>query len=320
MDHLEKSIISTLLYYHFLDRPLTCVELFKLLKADESVHDLSFGNFVAKLKNSDILRSVLNQFRGFYFFKEANPLSFFTLRQKRAKISHLKWKRVKKIAKVLQAVPFLEMVGVTGSLSIDNAKPESDLDLLIILKPGRLWLSRLTATAFLTIFRWRRHHEKTKDRVCLNCYLANSSFAITSEIKPHDFHSAQEYGRLIPLWEAKKSYFVNFQKANLWIKNLLINYPWTNSPNFKTISSNALACSIRKIFEYLLSGSLGNYLENKLGRWQTKRIESKIRNGEPADQIYFSDDCLMFHPHSKSLQLLAQHDAKLKELLASIDP
>ncbi|MDD5590116.1 MAG: hypothetical protein PHQ47_03000 [Candidatus Portnoybacteria bacterium] len=311
----ESGIASAMLYYSLLNRPLTNIELFKFSCSGRT---RTFGHFLKTLETSPFLFPYIRQFRGFYFFKPTNCAEAFAERQKRGKISQLKWKRAKKIAALLQITPFLKMIGITGSLSLANANQESDIDLLIALEPGRLWIGRTFITLLLNLAHWRRHDQKTKDKACLNCYLAGPDMEIKLEIKPRSLHSAQEYSRLIPVWQKDSSVFSKFQNENSWIGEYLTNYPWPNCLNFETVSKNRLAGIIRGFFEFIFSGFLGDKLEKILAKWQTKRIQKKIaKTPDPADQIYFSDEYLMFHPRSKSATILEKHERILKELSLS---
>lgn len=321
MNQLNQAVISTLLYYHLLNRPLTSLELFKFLPPLNL--SLRLGQFLKTLREQNS-QSLIYQWQGFYFLRRAELLketqapAFFALRQKRTKISQLKWQKVKKMARLLPLVPFLQMLGVTGSLTLDNTHQNSDFDFLIIFKPGRLWIGRTAITLLLSLFGWRRHGEKTKDRVCLNCYLASSDLQIKPEIKPRDLHSAQEYGRLIPIWQVKPDIFFRFQAANDWIKDFVASYPWPATPNLKIIKSHRFLILVKKVLEWLLANQIGDWLEKWLATWQVRRISRKINQADPADQIYVSEQCLMFHPQSKSLKILAQHQAQLKQLLTQV--
>ncbi len=317
MDRLEQSIISTLLYYQLLERPLSGVELFKFLAADALGKPPNFGDFFVQINKNRLPGSLIEEYNGYYFLKGSDQKKMFAWRQERAKISQLKWKRVKKTAKILQIIPFIEMIGITGSLSLDNAKEGSDLDLLIALKPGRLWTGRLAVTFVLNILGLRRHGSKTKDKICLNCYLASPSLEIKPQAKHRDLHSAQEYARLIPIWPPAATKPQSFHSANIWIKNFIANHPWPDDVNLKTVSPNVWLGAARGAAEFFFSGALGDKIEKWLGQWQTRRIKSKITKGTLADQIYFSNECLMFHPRSKSMTLLTEHNSRLNELLTS---
>jgi len=315
MNEVEKAAISTILYYHLLGRPLSAVELFKFLAARDRQPSLRFSDFVQILDNSRCFFSLICRFRGFYFLKNCDQNLLFSLRQKRIKISQVKWKRLRRAVKFLQITPFARMIGVTGSLSLDNAQEQSDLDVLIVLAKNRLWLGRLLVTLTLAALGLRRHGRKTKDRICLNCYLTSDNLNITPQIKPHDLHSAQEYSRLVSVWQAKQR-VPDFKISNSWIGLFLANFPWPDHFNLKAVPEIKIFTIFRQIFEFLLSGYLGDWIERQLGLWQIKRIERKTKHESPADQIYFSNQCLMFHPQSKGLDILNRHDAKLREMIA----
>jgi len=323
MTELEQAIISTLVYYDLLNRPLTGLELFKFLIRPTPLEcstgltgqTVEFNHFLTQLEQSQVIKSLVQKYQGHYFLKEREPQKLFTLRQKRIKISQVKWRKTKKAVKILQVVPFIQMIGITGSLSIDNAKEESDLDFFIALAPNRLWIGRTFVTLVLSLFGRRRHHNKIKDRACLNCYLADPNLAIGPEIKTYNLYSAQEYGQLISVWQTNKSTITKFNEANLWIKNFLQNYPWPNQINLKTAKPSRCLAIIKKFLEWLLGNKMGDWLEKRLAAWQTKRIERKINKESSTDHIYCSDYCLMFHPQAKGPEIFSRYEAKLKKLL-----
>ena len=75
---------------------------------------------------------------------------------------------IRKFVPRLQLVPFVRGVGVGGSHTLGFPKPESDIDLLIILDPEFLFLGRLLVTLYFQLTGYRRHGAKIRDRFCLN--------------------------------------------------------------------------------------------------------------------------------------------------------
>ncbi|MBL7053132.1 MAG: nucleotidyltransferase domain-containing protein, partial [Candidatus Portnoybacteria bacterium] len=158
MNDLEKSILSTLVYYDVLDRPLTGWEVFKYLQrpkefkvrpiernllnkvSTQLCRTLSLNNVLEALENSSELAKFINQKNGFYFLK--NRGGIIKKRIERQKISDQKRKKVKRIVKFLQIISFVRLVAVSGSLAMNNTKEKSDIDLLIITKSGRIWTCR----------------------------------------------------------------------------------------------------------------------------------------------------------------------------------
>lgn len=312
----EKSIIAPLVYYDLLDRPLTALEIYKYqAKSNEGQEPsgAAFSQLREILKNSSSLKNQLTEKNGLYFFKNREEIS--QVRSSRLKITQLKWKTLKRLNRFLALAPFLKLAAVTGSLTAYNAKEQSDFDLLVILKKNRLWLGRLLLTGLVGIMRRRRHGNLTQDRICLNCYLTEESLEITKQIKPRDFHSAQEYGRLTPILEIKKGIHLNFVHANMWLSDFLKNYPWSNDINAKRIRPSISFNFIRQIFEWLLGGKVGDRLEKITGRWQGQRINKKrLKEQTDLDQVFVNNDCLMFHPQSKSDRLMKEFNLKMQQL------
>ena len=306
---LEKAIISTLLYYDLLDCPLTALEIFKYLSYQKN--NVSFFRLRENLKQSVFLNAACESDQGLYFLKDRGKL--VNQREKKLKISQIKWKRLKAAARSLAFIPFLHLADVSGSLTFHNANEQSDFDLLIITQNNRLWTARILIMAVLGIMGKRRHGSHTKNRFCLNCYLTENNLEIKKENKIRDMHSSQEYGRLTLLLEKKTGLHAEFLENNNWLKKFLNNYPWPNCQTAKRISVSRLAQKISRLAEKILSGYWGDQIEKKLGDWQTKRIKAKTKN-EPTDQIFCSNSCLMFHPQSKSYSLMEKYDKRMQEI------
>jgi len=316
MNAQEKSIIAPLVYYNLLDRPLTALEIYKYQSKNDENQELSIFSFARLrkiLKNSPSLKNQLAEKNGLYFLKDRGVLT--ELRSLRLKTAQLKWKKLKRLSRFLVLAPFLKLAVVTGSLTAYNTKKLSDFDLLIILKKNRLWLGRLLLTGLVGTLCKRRHGHLTQDRICLNCYLTEENLEITTQAKPRDFHSAQEYGRLTPILEIKKGVYENFIQANAWLESFLKNYPWPNNINAKKIQPFVIFNSIRQIFEWLMGGKMGDWLEEIAGKWQSKRINKKRREEQTnLDQVFVNNNCLMFHPQSKSDKLMKEFNLKMQKI------
>ena len=312
MTNLEKSIFVTLVYYDLLNRPLTALEIYKYLPA--LIGEVSFFEFKRTLENSLVLKKYLRSRFGLYFLNQRQDL--ISQREKRLKLAQLKWKKLIKSVRQLTFVPFLRLIAATGSLTAYNTRSQSDFDLLIVIREGRLWLTRALVTALTALLGVRRHGPLTQNRICLNCYLTENQLEIKTEAKPRDYHSVQEYGRLTPILEIKPGLYQQFCQANQWLKGFLNFYPWPNEKNAKRIKPNRLANLIRRFLEWLLAGKIGEGLEKALGQWQTSRINRKP-GFAPADQIFISSSCLMFHPQSKSYELMKLFHQRMEQLTAS---
>ncbi|MDD2730780.1 MAG: hypothetical protein PHW33_01505 [Candidatus Portnoybacteria bacterium] len=309
--NLSQAIFATLAYYDLLNRPLTSTEIFKYLMAGSGSKE--FLPVLTQLQKDSRSSNVFNQNEGLYFL--AGHSCLVGKREKRAKIAQKKWRLLLRSAKFLALTPFIRLIAVTGSLSADNPETSSDWDLLVVTKKNRLWTARLMLTALTGLLGRRRHGQLTRDRFCLNCYLTDKKLTILPTAKLRDFHAAQEYGRLIPIMETAKGIYEKFTQDNaLWLEQFLENYPWPAGPSPKNLKPPRLFNACRRCLEILLSGPPGNWLEKKLSQWQIKRVRAKSQH-QPADQVFISDACLMFHPQSKSFRIMKAFEQRLAEFL-----
>ena len=145
--------------------------------------------------------------------------------------------------------------------------------------------------------------------------MTEKSLEITAQAKPRDFHSAQEYGRLTPILEVEPGLYKKFIQANLWLAQFLKNYPWLNGNNANKIEPNSFFNLIRRFLEWTLNRKMGDWLEKFSGKKQTERINKKRQKEQPdSDQIFVRDNCLMFHPQSKSDRLMKEFNLKMRQL------
>ncbi|MDP3685316.1 MAG: hypothetical protein Q8R32_00625, partial [bacterium] len=245
---------------------------------------------------------------GFYFFPGRRHLVEQWV-EKHAR-SQEKWRRLRRIVFWLQVVPFLRGVAGTGSLAFDNVKPTSDLDVLIIAAPNRVWTVRFFLTVLLDAFRLRRRPQGvTRDRVCLNHYLAADALSFPYR----SLYTALEYARMVPLLGEEACWA--FRAANRpWMEEYLLQVFPDAVRHRKAVRSSALLRSVPKAFERLLAGRLGDALERWLARAQRARIARSETAREPKGRVVATDTRAEFHPHSREAPILASFNARMEDL------
>lgn len=324
---LENCVLATLVYYQALGNyPLTAFELFRYLSAPDNKKPcddrafLVFRDIKNVLAGSWRLKESVSQKNGFYFLK-TNPLKEpVKMRIERQKIAERKWKKTKKIVRWFQLVPYFRMAAVSGSLSIGNTKKESDLDLLIAAKYGRVWTLRMFLTILTQVIGQRRHGLVVKDKICLNQYLTDEF----KEVSPKNLSNAQSLARLVPLLGLNE--FEKFVRENNWAGQYLFSGFCPAVSGFRTIKENGFLKTISRTLEFVLDAKLGDFLEKKLGKWQKNRIIAKtkaeyiafdiedINQGEKK-HLCLSDKGLIFHyPISRNLQVQEEYDSIIKSV------
>ncbi|MEJ2347829.1 MAG: nucleotidyltransferase domain-containing protein [Patescibacteria group bacterium] len=244
----EKEILS-LIYHDIFDYPLTPLELIKWTAGE------SF-----KLKNiKDVKIGTQN---GFLFINGKEGATLKRIMRKR--VSERKIAQARKAAKILSILPTIRMIGISGSLAMNNASEESDIDFLIITKKDTLWTTRLLSVALLKIFGVprRKYGEKNeKDKLCLNMWLDEND--LVWDKKDRNAFTAHEISQIIPLVN-KNEIYENFLSKNNWINNY-----WPNATGVKMgrkkdkISRRRL---IESIFEPLARRMQYWYMKEKITR------------------------------------------------------
>ncbi|MBL7155238.1 MAG: hypothetical protein ISS88_01910 [Candidatus Portnoybacteria bacterium] len=304
MTLLEKSILATLVYYDVLGRPMTGWEVFKYLIKKKNLGQLKLKKIIDLLEDSPLI----SQKNGFYFLTGNKRI--IKQRIERQKIADQKWKKTKRMVKLLQMIPFIRLVVASGSLAMDNPKKESDIDLLIITRAGRIWTCRGLTTLFIHCLGQRRHGLLTQDRFCLNHYLTDQSLKIPLA----SLYNAQTYAHLVPLWETEPGLYKRFQRANQWLKDYLVFYPQSQQGYLRQIKPNQFFAFSRKLREFILDKRVGDGLEFILKKIQARRISQDPLTYQSGGRVVFNDKQLEFHPDSPEKGILEKYNQKMKEL------
>ena len=78
------------------------------------------------------------------------------------------WNKVNRWLFLIRMVPFLKLVCVSNNMSFGVVDGQSDIDLFVVAKKGRLYTARFFLNLFLKIFGLRVSRGKTFGRFCLS--------------------------------------------------------------------------------------------------------------------------------------------------------
>lgn len=162
--------------------------------------------------------------RKYWYTKYGSEINF-KYRRERAHISSKKKQKVARYLRLLYAFPWIELVLLTGSCAIENAKESDDIDLMIITSPNTMFICRLYSYICSRILRVgrRRLVESQPDTVCTNIWLDSSDLAVP-ETKINTY-SAREIVNAGILFD-RSGLFATLITANAWIYRMLPN--WQN--------------------------------------------------------------------------------------------
>ncbi|MGD0977469.1 MAG: hypothetical protein ABR875_04245 [Minisyncoccia bacterium] len=326
---MRNNVLATLVYYDVLDFPLKTEEILGyLIKTDDEIIDDITIQEVKKTLDQLILESVADVDQKFYYLAGRDYL--VPLRIKNEKTSREKWAKAERAIKWLKFVPFVKAVFASGTLAMNNCDELSDLDVLVVAKHGRIWLTRMLVSGMMALLRVRRKwtDKIAPDKICLNHYITDRSLRIPFE----NIFNAQTYANLKPMLVKNKKIIENFYKENIWLNKYLITDPEDSIYDImiyhKWIEIGWVARVVAVAGEWLLGSWRGNWLEKMAKNYQVNKIEknpltvaalsheSKGGHGS-GSHIVYSDEMLAFHPDSPETAIIEKYQEKLKALEGS---
>jgi len=307
---LKDAVLATLSYYDTLDFPLTGFEMWRylvnpqrLVRKKTVVGEFSLADIIKELDQLKKSKTLEEQF-GFYML--AGRKELVELRLEREKIAAQKWRLLRRRARWLQLTPWVRGIFVSGSMALGNTTEESDYDLLVIMKAGRLYAGRLLLSALTSLMRSRRTRYEcvAPDKFCFNHYITVDHLRIEHE----SLYNAQTYTRLVPLIIDKKL-AGQFFSANLWINKYVYNFsPWLETAH-REIKESKILRAVAIGIEWVLDQTLGDYFEKPARSYQQNRIKNNPATYESGGRVVFTDSELEFHPRSFERTVLATYNA-----------
>ncbi|KKQ55812.1 MAG: hypothetical protein US74_C0023G0038 [Parcubacteria group bacterium GW2011_GWA2_38_13] len=283
------SIISTIAYFDIFDYPLTAWEIWKYLYGVRA----QYIDIVNKLDDLASEGGIETR-NGFYFLPKRNAI--VNVRLERYLIAEKKYKKAKRILKIISCMPFIRSICIMNTLSYDNASATSDIDIMLMVEPKKLWLARFFCVSFLRIFNLRPNEEKRADTICLNFIVGTDGLDFSEiALKPEDAHFAHIVSRAVPVYD-EKNYYNDFFLKNKWIFGIFPNtFPMDVSSRRK-IRIYTLGRFLKKIAELVLFVFSKNILDLWAKKIQMKIMPEALRGSANKNtNVVFSSTILKFH-------------------------
>lgn len=307
--------MATLAYYDVLDLPLKTEEIFARLinfrhLASHQPPAISYQLIDLESTKKELDQLILDQNISrtgeYYFLFDREYLA--PLRLKREKIAKHKWRKAKRAIWWLRFLPYIEAVFASGSLAINNTDELSDLDVLVVVKYGRIWLARLLIIVVLSILGVRRRglDKIAPDKICLNHYISDRSLAVPFK----SIYNAQTYSNLVSIYARNTELIHEFKKENTWVLDFIFNWNVSDKPIIKS----GLPEIIVKLIEAVLNTKLGNIFEKWAKHLQYQRIACNPLTQQSGGRVIFNDEQLEFHPHSIETSIIKKYNTNLIKL------
>ena len=275
--------LLTVFYHDIFDYPLLKYELSRWVP----------GEGVLSIKSSVLgtLKQKVEYKRGFYYLEGREEI--IAKRRLNAKSSKNKLKIAKRAGKLLDRIPTVMFVGITGSLAMMNSNDDSDIDLLIITSKGTLWTTRLITYSLLLIsgFGVRRPKNKEeKDRLCLNMWIDERDLKFTKR----NVFTAHEVAQIVSIVNNGKTY-----EKLLWENRWILDY-WPKAVEIGRIQQ--VACRMTKRAHAAYYMLLATLFEPVAFKLQYLYMKPKITRETVTKTRAF------FHPNDWSRKVLGQLD------------
>jgi hypothetical protein len=285
--NLKESILKTIGFFDVFDFPLTAEEmLMYLYKYDKPIHIKEVKGVLGDLAQNGLVEFIKDHYvlpgRG----------KIIDTRRARKFLSEKLWDRVRFYADSMRAIPFIRMIAVCNNLAYNNASEGSDIDLLVIVKPGRMWIARLLLTMMLWFYGVRRHGNHIAGRFCLSFFITTNKLHFEHlQLGPEDPYLAYWTMTLNPFY-GKKTY-EEFREANkAWLKETYgLNIPESVGEQLVELPERRI-----KVFnEWVFGGWFGKLIEGLLKRTLKKKTLASKQKLGPEASVVVDDDMLKFH-------------------------
>ena len=271
---LEEAVAKTIAYYDSQDIVLTLTEVWLNLFSCQSE---ALYTEVEMAINGLVGRGVF-VLHGAYVAMKGRE-SLIEERTKRGMIAEKKFRRARRVARLLSLFPFVRMVGVCNTLSFYMPRLEGDIDVFIITKANRLYISRVFITFALHLMKLRRHKLHVNNRICLSFYVDEEGLSLDRfALSGGDPHLAIWASHIIPLFSTHHAY-ERFWEVNEPFYRSILAHPKPYEPIERMRADDtSLTGALRTIFEILLFPFAG-FFEAMARKNQYQRMrESKTRH------------------------------------------
>lgn len=253
----KSKILEQLIYAEVFKHPLTAGELYFFSSESEGLD--MFRALLSDLQRAEL---IVGEGDHFTVFEIGDKIQKRLVGGDRADKYR---EKAFKIAKFINRFPFVEGVGISGSLSKGILYDDGDFDFFIITKTGRVWLARTLLVLYKKIFLFN-----SRKFFCVNYFIDTDHL----EIEEHNRFTAVEVFTLIPV---SGSIFKEFYHFNKWVEGY---FPKMN--NNKEISPDSRKPVLSKLIMWVFKGNLGDKVDAWFLRLTLKRWKKKFGHFDPS--------------------------------------
>lgn len=272
---LREAVWHLIAFFDVLNRPVTYDDFKRYLR--ESGFD-SGG-----LKRVLLAEDGIESDGTFYFLKGRGAIVEAYMDNREIERQYMD--KANKYVSLLRHVPFVRAVALCNNLSFGCVDEDSDIDLFVIVREGRIFTARILSTLLFHILGIRRYGVKVRGRFCLSFFVAGSNFVLEDIAVDNDCY-LHFWGRyLIPV--IGKAELWNFKLFNRDFLDLKMSDEFNGDDERRSF--------FRDFFEWLLSGSVGDFPEGQLEKWHLKRLAKRKDISNKDFGVVINEKMLKFH-------------------------
>ncbi len=298
---VEDAILKTLAYVDVFDYPLTADEIHRYLArveaAPATVKDI--------LANGHLVPRRLSHHEGYFMLPGREEI--VAIRRRREEIARRLWPEAIRYGRIMAGLPFVRMIAVTGSLAVNNAEADADIDYLLVTGNDRLWVCR--AMTILVVRAAARRHVS----LCPNYFLSERALVF----EERNLYTAHELAQMVPL--SGLDVYRKMRALNRWTAEWLPNaMKAPPGPGVAPAQSAPANGRLAGLAEHVLGSRLGAHLE----RWEMQRKIEKFGKTPEAGykghaEVAFSPDWCKGHFDGHARRVLAAYADRLRSLEGS---
>jgi len=202
-----------------------------------------------------------------------------------------KWRVFEKRVKLFNYVPFVEFILLAGSMATGKVREESDFDVILGVREGRVFTAWFFAALWSQLLGWREHPGvNQKNRFGMSHFAAPGGYRLNP---PYDAYWQNLYQKLVPVMGDEEK-IAEFFEANDWMESKMIY-----RRNEKYLGNKKSL--YKKYKEFELGGKLGDWTERRLKKWLVKKIQDPKKLGYKP-KVHWDDTKLELYRDTRRIE------------------
>ncbi|MFZ6034590.1 MAG: hypothetical protein ACOYUB_00345 [Patescibacteria group bacterium] len=152
---------------------------------------------------------------------------------------------------LISHLPQIKLIGLSGSISMMNAKRNDDIDLFIITARKRLYTGRFLSLMVGQVLGLRRKYgeEEAKSKICLNLFFDEGSLKVPK--KKQTLFVGHEVLQMRPVTNKDDAY-ARFLRANSWVYGIFPNaFRLIPKAQSNSTNTNVIGDWVEAVLKYL---------------------------------------------------------------------